>query len=105
MLSVKEAKVVIVILEGITNILLAAEKFNQEESICMMIEECGGLDKIEQLQSHENEQVYNSALRLIEKFFTAEDDSAVLAPVTTDQGNYDFNAGNQVENFEFWLYT
>lgn len=47
----------------------AAEKLSEKENLCLLIEELGGIDRIEALQLHENRQVALSALNIIEKHF------------------------------------
>ena len=37
-----------------------------------MIEREGGIEKLESLQQHENEEVYNSAVTIIDKYFLEE---------------------------------
>ena len=69
LLAAKDDKTVGVVLDGVTNILATAEKLGETDKVAMMVEECGGLDRIEALQSHENEQIYHKALQIIETFF------------------------------------
>ncbi len=78
LLSVTDAKIIQVALNGLDNILKlgAAEgkRTNGPNAYAIMIEECYGLDKIEYLQSHENIEIYQKAFHLIETYFGVDEE-------------------------------
>lgn len=39
-------------------------------NVSLAIEECGGLDKIEELQNHPNDQIYSKAFKIVETYFS-----------------------------------
>lgn len=89
LLSCKDTQVVQVVLDGINNILKLAA--NELDTVTALIEECGGLDKIEILQNHENVEIYKLAYEIIEQYFSDEtEEDANLAPQMAE-GGFQFN--------------
>merc|ERR1712051_122293 len=101
LLAAKDDKTVSVVLDGVSNILATAEKLSETDKVAMMIEECGGLDRIENLQTHENEAIYQKALQIIESFFPdegAEDEG--VAPKAAETG-FEFSQPQQMPDQGF----
>ncbi|KAL8563158.1 Importin subunit alpha-6 [Nucella lapillus] len=96
LLTVMDCKIVQVALNGLENILRLGEQTakitNNINPYAVSIEECYGLDKIEYLQSHENQEIYRKSFEIIETYFSNEDEDKVLAP-SLDQGGQQFQFG------------
>eukprot|EP00744_Colponema_vietnamica_P000453 GILI01000820.1.p1 GENE.GILI01000820.1~~GILI01000820.1.p1 ORF type:complete len:534 (+),score=176.17 GILI01000820.1:195-1604(+) len=92
LLIAPDPKIVTVVLEGLENILEAGalrKKDSGENPYAMLIEGCGGLEKLESLQQHQNEDIYKKVVDIFEKYFELEDNDEGADM----QGNY-FNGGN-----------
>lgn len=91
LLDCMDTQVIQIVLDGLNNILkMAGEK---SDTIATLIEEAGGLDKIEFLQQHENEEIYKLAFGIIDQYFSNDGDNAEveLLPQEVD-GQFEFQA-------------
>nr|CAD2140607.1 unnamed protein product [Meloidogyne enterolobii] len=95
-LAVKNNELVANMLEALYVILntVASNDPDRLSKICERVEECGGLDKIEKLQEHESEQIYLVSYKIIEEFFSEEEDSELAIGMEEQQpqqgGHFNF---------------
>lgn len=102
LLGTKDAKIIRVLLDALTNILNAADQFGQADTVAMTIESDGGLDKIEALQQHENIEIYEAALAIIEKYFAGDDvENSELLPETENGDEFKFSGVSSSVKQEF----
>lgn len=100
-LTAQDPKILVVAMEALNNIFEAATNLNQLEVATGMVEEYGGVDHIEALQEHSNEDVYKAAYRIIEKYYSeegVEEEDQELAPQASSDGNYQMQTVEAAEN-------
>lgn len=101
LLICSDARIITVALEGLENILKVGETEKEmagptgQNPYVQLIDEAEGVDKIEELQNHSNEDIYEKAVALLEQYFDVEDGEVEnLAPaVDSSAGVYAFGAG------------
>eukprot|EP00759_Apiculatamorpha_spiralis_P033919 PhF_6_TR35030/c1_g1_i1/m.51046 len=113
LLTVYDAKIITVALEALENVLRIGKEDmdqsgpNSANVYARMVADCGGLDKIEQLQNHSNNDVYEHAVCMLEQFFEVEEDAPNQQPQQNfSAGGWGNNQGgnnnnNQHQNFNF----
>ena len=79
LLKVNDPRMLQVVLAGLTSFFQLAEKLNSTESFCNLIEETGCLDALEDLQNHENGDIYKLSFTIIDNYFS-ENEKTELAP-------------------------
>lgn len=103
-----DPKITMVALEGIENILRSGKKEAAKASVinpfCDAVEECGGLDQLELLQRHDNEEVYDKSVKVLREFFESEEmeTTASVPAVDFSKNQFDFGVvGGQNTTFHF----
>lgn len=117
LLQVADSKVVTVALEGLENILKVGNTLGEAvmQQLVTIVADCNGLQLIEELQNHENQNIYQRAVKILETYFAAEEEEdGVIAPELMSGGQaYGFGGppqggapgfnfgGQQPSNFNF----
>ncbi|CAG8588115.1 13098_t:CDS:2 [Racocetra fulgida] len=84
LLTCMDNKIIQVALDGLENILKVGEleKVNGVNQFSLFIEEAGGMEKIHNLQIHDNMEIYKKAYHIIDLYFAEdeEEEDRTLAP-------------------------
>ena len=96
LLTCMDNKLIQVALDALENILKVGEEDKNAQGtgvnvFAVYIEESGGMEKIHDLQIHDNVEIYKKAYQIIDKYFGEEEEDAELAPeVDASTGAFTF---------------
>ena len=97
LINCSDARIVTVALEGLENILKVGQAESQDPEapnlFAQLIDEAEGLEKIESLQNHTNNDIYEKAMRILETYFGLEDDDVQNILPETQGDQFAFGGG------------
>eukprot|EP01038_Epipyxis_sp_PR26KG_P012354 gene12354-16568_t len=101
LLEVSDAKILMIAMEALESVLDVGLKSSNQliTHYLHLVDEAGGVDHLEQLQEHENNQIYEKAVKIIEKFFgaeTEEPESENVAPTVSSNNTFQFGISQSV---------
>jgi importin subunit alpha-1 len=109
LLLVNDSKLLIVVLEGLENMLASGERERERlhqpaNEYASLIEQVGGLEKIEMLQNHVNEDIYFKSQHILRTYFDVEEEDEIqgLVPMTASEGDgFGFGIEHSQGGFHF----
>jgi len=109
LLTVQDPKIVTVALEGLENVLrvgsMDAEKTGSGQNhYAYMVEEAGGVDKLESLEKHSNIEIYKKAVDIVDQYFGEEDDEteqSIAPQATAQQYAFGLQPMQQQQQYQF----
>lgn len=108
LLNVTDPKIVTIALEGLENILKVGEadaaKYSGMNEMATYIADADGLNKIEDLQHHSNQDIYDKCVKIMETYFGVEEEEDMpdIAPnMDGNQFSFGTQGSGMQTNFDF----
>lgn len=89
-----DPRIITVCLEGLENILKVGETEKNSGTTgdvnyyAQMIDEAEGLEKIENLQSHDNNEIYEKAVKILETYWLEEEEETAVPAADDSQAGF-----------------
>ncbi|XAR49250.1 hypothetical protein NMG60_11032377 [Bertholletia excelsa] len=99
-----DPRIVTVCLEGLENILKVGEADKEAgmnggiNIYAQVIDDSEGVDKIENLQTHDNNEIYEKAVKILERYWAEEDEEEQILQDGMDGNQQGFSFGNPQPN-------
>lgn len=105
LLNVSDPKIVTIALEGLENILKVGDAESkatgQHNVMATYIAEADGLEKIEDLQQHSNNDIYEKCIKILETYFGVEEEGEMPALAPGMEGDqFAFGSGGAMDGMQ-----